>query len=319
VPEAALLELARANAGARAFPDTSALRHKLLFSDFEAFIRAFVWTCAQLRGYDEFRFAAAALARELARQGVRYAEVSFSPGDFPELELARIACAIRAGLRDAGGPHVRLVVDLIRDLGPEAGLRRVEETLEVAREADVVAIGMGGREQSFPATAFAPAYRLAADQGLRRLVHAGETAGPESVRDALDVLAPDRIGHGTQAARDPALLARLARERVPLEVCLTSNLRTGAIDALEAHPLALLVEAGVPVTLSSDDPTLFESSLADEYERAQSLGLEESTLARIARAGFELALVDEPERAALLDEFDRAALATAAAAAGSSS
>jgi adenosine deaminase/aminodeoxyfutalosine deaminase len=159
--------------------------------------------------------------------------------------------------------------------------------MEIARltaryvDDGVVSFGVGGDEVRGPALGFRDAYRYARDAGLRLTAHAGETAGPESVRDAIGIGA-ERIGHGIRAVEDPDLLLRLRDERIPLEVCITSNVRTGAVASLEAHPVRRLVEAGVIVTLSTDDPGMFGSDLAAEFRIADEvLGLSAGQLAEI--------------------------------------
>jgi adenosine deaminase/aminodeoxyfutalosine deaminase len=177
-------------------------------------------------------------------------------------------------------------LDAIRQLGPD-------HVMEIARltaryvDDGVVSFGVGGDEVRGPATEFREAYRYAKDAGLRLTAHAGETAGPGSVRDALDIGA-ERIGHGIRAVEDPDLLRRLREERIPLEVCITSNVRTGAVASLDAHPLRRLVDAGVIVTLNTDDPGMFGSDLAGEFRIAEEvLGLSRMQLAEIRRNAME--------------------------------
>ena len=141
---------------------------------------------------------------------------------------------------------------------------------------------------------------------MHRVAHAGEAAGPESIWGAIKFLGVERIGHGTRAIEDPALLTFLARERIPLEVCPTSNVRTGVLAVLHDHPLATYLRAGIPIALSSDDPAMFGSDIVNEYRQARDvLGLSGDDLIQIARAGFEVAFLSDAERSALLAEFDQ--------------
>jgi adenosine deaminase len=160
--------------------------------------------------------------------------------------------------------------------------------MEVARLAaryvgdGAISFGIGGDERRGPAEQFRDAYRYARDAGLRLTAHAGETDGPESVRAALEIGA-ERIGHGIGAAGDPDLLRRLRDENIPLEVCITSNIRTGAVASIGEHPLRKLLDAGVPVTLNTDDPGIFETTLTAEFEVAHTaLGVSREELALIA-------------------------------------
>ena len=154
------------------------------------------------------------------------------------------------------------------------GARTLEELAEVAAEAGVIGIGLGGSEQSFPPEPFAPVYERARALGLRTTAHAGEVAGPESIWGAILALGVDRIDHGLRAIEDPSLVAYLADRRLPVTACPGSNVATGAIASLEAHPIRRFMEAGVVVSVSTDDPAMFGLSLAGELAALQSrLGL----------------------------------------------
>jgi aminodeoxyfutalosine deaminase len=165
---------------------------------------------------------------------------------------------------------------------------------------------------SVPTADFRAVYDFAAANGLHRLVHAGEIGGPEQIRDAVECLGAERIGHGVAAIRDAALMAQLKERHIPLEVCPTSNVRTGALArqlgrataAVADHPLPLLVRHGVPVTLATDDPAMFKIGLREEYENAHQMGLPVSALLQIARAGFECAFLPATDKKALLEAFE---------------
>jgi adenosine deaminase/aminodeoxyfutalosine deaminase len=177
-------------------------------------------------------------------------------------------------------------LDAIRQLGADHVMEIAKLTARYVDDG-VVSFGVGGDEVRGPASEFREAYQYAKDAGLRLTAHAGETAGPDSVRDALDIGA-ERIGHGIRAAEDPDLLRRLREERIPLEVCITSNVRTGAVASLEAHPVRRLVDAGVIVTLNSDDPGMFGSDLATEFRLAEQIfGLNPAQLAQIRQNAWD--------------------------------
>ncbi|HEY6199711.1 MAG TPA: adenosine deaminase [Candidatus Binatia bacterium] len=314
VPHSALLELIRKYGDGKTFPDTDAIRAKLQHGNFSQFVAAWLWKNKYLREYEDFRLIAADLARNLASNGVWYAEVSFSPGDFQKhgLLLQPLAQAIRRGLQEFGagdnGPtsiRINLIVDMVRDFGPERGLRWLEETREIAHDTGIVAVGIGGSEAEFPAAPYARLFRRAEEFGLHRVAHAGECAGAASIWAALNELGVERIGHGTRSFEDPALLVRLRRERIPLEICLTSNVCTGVVPAIRQHPFLHYFRSGLRITLSSDDPAMFDTDIAAEYARAQAeFELSDNELVRIARTGFEAAFLPEPDRAAFLARFD---------------
>jgi adenosine deaminase len=290
--------------------DLEALRARLRYRNFDHFLSTWQWMTDHVRAYEDFRWIAEGVAQSLAEQGIVYAEVFFSPPNFFQhgLTITGIATAIRDGLERAAAPvRVRLICDLCRESPPERAAVWLEEVAAVRSEAGIVGIGLGGPEHAFPPQPFAAVFRRAAELGLRRVAHAGEAAGPESIRGALDSLGAERIGHGTRALEDPELVRRLVRERIPLEVCPTSNVRTGVVERLESHPVRQLFDAGVLITLASDDPTFFGANLVDEYANLRMLGFHDEELVRIARAGFEAAFLSDAERSAWLRAIEVAA------------
>jgi adenosine deaminase len=196
-----------------------------------------------------------------------YVEAFFSPTDFGHHGLTppELALAIRRGLDRVDGTEVALVVDLVRDTGPDRAARTLDEVAEVADDAGVIGIGIGGTEYEFPPELFTDVYRSAANRGFRLTAHAGEAAGPESVWGAIRSLGVERIGHGVRTVEDPTLLAHLVDRQIPLEVCPTSNLRTGVVAGWDDHPVRQLVAAGAMVTINTDDPAMFDCTLAGEY------------------------------------------------------
>jgi adenosine deaminase/aminodeoxyfutalosine deaminase len=224
----------------------------------------------------------------LARQGITYAEVTLGAGVvlWRGFDFHSVWQAIREAQREASNRwpvEVWWNLDAIRQFGPE-------HVMEVARIAasyvgdGAISFGIGGDEIGGPALAFREAFRYAKDAGLRLTAHAGETAGPESICAALEIGA-ERIGHGIRAVDDPDLMRRLREEQIPLEVCITSNVKTGAVASLAAHPVRKLFDAGVPVTLSTDDPGIFETDLAGEFELARDVfGFSQTELAKVVKA-----------------------------------
>lgn len=265
IPHPALWELIRKYGGDPSVPSLEALEQRFRYRDFAHFIETWVWKNGFLREYDDFRFIAEAVARDLAQQKILYAEMFYSPGDFARhgLRAPGITEAVRSGLSQVSEIRVALVADLVRDFGPERGARVLAEIADV-KELGVVGIGIGGSEAEFPPEAFADVYEDARRAGYRTSAHAGEAAGPESIRGALDALRVDRIGHGTRAYEDPALLDVLAERQIPLEMCPLSNVRTAVVPSLGAHPLRRYLEHGLLVTVNTDDPKMFGNSLAEE-------------------------------------------------------
>lgn len=306
IPAATLWELVRRHGGDPAVPDQAALRRRLAFRDFRGFLAAWTWKNRWLRSADDLADAAAGSAGAWAAQGLIYVEAHCSPVDFAGsgLGTAAVVAALRRGLERVPAVEVALIVDLVRDHGPEHALACAAEAAAL-RHLGVVAVGLGGRETSFPAAAFAPAFACARAAGLGVTVHAGETAGPAGVAAALDAGA-QRIGHGFRAIEDDALIARLVRERVHLEICPTSNLRTGVVRRLADHPLPRLLAAGVDCSLNSDDPLLFGADLAHELRLARlEFGLDRARIHQLQLAAAAAAFQPEARRARL-----RAALAS---------
>lgn len=266
--------------------------------DAPGFLALFADVCRLFRTPDDYAFAAERLAGALGEDGLAYAEVYFSPEICARFGLDPRECltAVHAGFSSGGGARCRILLDTVRQWGPEAA-ERVLDLHEKTALGTVVGFGMGGEEGSHPASAFAGVYARARSLGLKTSVHAGEWLGADSVRASLDALRPDRIDHGITAAGDPALLERLAEEKVPLCVAPTSNVRTGVCGSLRDHPLPALLEAGVAVALSADDPLLFSTTTSREYaESARAFGLSPEVLREIAARSWRSAFGLSPSQ-----------------------
>ena len=282
IPLPALFELVRKYGSGEA-GSLGELEARFRYRDFPHFIETWVWKNGFLRELDDFAFIAEAAARNLREQHVLYAEVFCSPPDFAARGLAvdGIVESIRRGLDRVPGIVVNLVADLVRDLGPERAWRTLDALTEVAG-CGVIGIGIGGSEHAFPPAPFAAVFERARRLGFRTSAHAGEAAGPSSVQDALEALRVDRIGHGTRAAEDPTLVEVLAARQVPLEMCPISNVRTGVVSDLAAHPIRAFFERGLLVTVNTDDPAMFDTSLAGEYrELARVHGFTRAEIRRL--------------------------------------
>jgi adenosine deaminase/aminodeoxyfutalosine deaminase len=259
------------------------------YSDFAGFLKAFVWVNRFLKEPRDYARVARRLFERLAEQGVTYAEVTLSVGVvlWKQQEFAPVFDALqREAARSA--VEVRWIFDAIRQFGIEPAKPVFDLAAERVGEG-VVAIGLGGDEARGPALQFADLFREARDKGLRLTCHAGEIAGPESVWQALAIGA-ERIGHGIRSIDDPELVEHLCSRRVPLEICITSNLRTGAVASLAGHPVKRLYDAGVPILLNTDDPALFGCTLTSEYElAAREFGFTAGQLVAIAANSFRYA------------------------------
>jgi adenosine deaminase len=266
IPHAALWELIKKYGGDPAVPHPEALAERFRFRDFAHFIDMWLWKNQFLRTYDDFTLIAEAMARDLVAQNIRYAEVFFSPSRFAHVGLTpqKLAEAIRAGLARVPAVEVALVADLVRDHGPARAAITLHEVHE-AREYGIIGIGIGGSEQRFPPELFRDVYAQARRLGLHTSAHAGEAAGAESIWGAIRALQVERIGHGTRAEEDRALLDYLAAQQIPLEMCPLSNVATGVVASIAEHPVRRYVEHGLAVTINTDDPQMFGNSLAEEF------------------------------------------------------
>jgi aminodeoxyfutalosine deaminase len=289
--------------------DPDQLREYFAFRDFDHFVEVYLSVVDLIRTAEDVRILTYEVAREMAGQQLRYAELTCTPytsvirGIPIEAYTEAIEDARVAAERDFG-----LVLRWIYDIPGESGLPAAVATLEYALQHPpdaLVGFGLGGPEIGVPRPQFQPHFDAARAAGLRSVPHAGETTGPQTVWDAIRLLGAERIGHGTSAASDPELLAHLARHGIPLEVCPTSNLATRAVESLDDHPLRTFVEAGVPVTINSDDPPMFGTDLNTEYAvAAQLLDLDETGVAGLAQAAVAASFAPAEVKAAILTEIE---------------
>jgi adenosine deaminase/aminodeoxyfutalosine deaminase len=286
------------------------IRENTRYSDFPSFLKAYVWVNKRLRTPEAYAIAARRLFEKLAAENIRYAELQLSAGVilWKDLPFAPVWDALARETARAPLP-VYWILDAIRQFGVEPA-RKVMQLAVDRREEGVVAFGIGGDEINGPASWFAGLYQRARDHGLRLTCHAGETAGPDSIREALAIGA-ERIGHGIAAAQDADLMSELSERQIPLEISVSSNIRTGVVASLEDHPVRLLFDAGIPVILNTDDPALFECSLAGEYALLRDrLGFTEAELGAIAANAFRFAFGERkngspPQQAAVSDREGR--------------
>jgi aminodeoxyfutalosine deaminase len=267
------------------------------FRDFDHFIELWIMTTHAIRTEVDFREIVVDYAREAATHGAVYVEGIFTPAERVRTGASwdQVFTGFCDGVDAAeaeAGVIVRLTPDIPRGFPLEAG---IETARYAAKYADrgVVGLGLGGLEAQHPPEPYAEAFRIAKEHGLGSVPHAGEVAGPASIRGALDALGADRIRHGIRAVEDADLLAELAERRIVCDVCPVSNVRTRAVATLSEHPLPQMLAAGVPCSVSTDDPAMFATDLTQDYDAAAALGL---TAASAYASGVEGALCDDATR-----------------------
>jgi aminodeoxyfutalosine deaminase len=295
--------------------DPEELRRFFEFRDFAHFVEVYLAVVALVRTDSDIRYLTYEVARELATtQQVRYAELTCTPytsvlPDDPdhgipiEAYTEAIEDARLAAERDFG-----IVLRWIYDIPGESGMPAADATLSFAtnnRVEALVGFGLGGPEIGVARPQFKNHFDAARRVGLHSVPHAGETTGPETVWDAIRLLGAERIGHGTSSAQDPELLAYLAKHKIPLEVCPSSNVATRAVASLDEHPIQAFRDAGVTLSVNSDDPSMFGTSLNQEYEiAARLLDLDQAGVADLARAAVGASFAPEDLKAAMLAEID---------------
>ncbi|POX50187.1 adenosine deaminase [Streptomyces sp. Ru72] len=304
-------ELAARHPDSKVPTDPEALADYFTFTDFAHFIEVYLSVVDLIRTPEDVRLLTYEVARDMARQQVRYAELTITPYSSTRRGIdERAFMDAIEDARKAAEAEFGTVLRWCFDIPGEAGLVSAEETVRLAtddrlRPVGLVSFGLGGPEVGVPRPQFKPYFDRAIAAGLRSVPHAGETTGPETVWDALNELRAERIGHGTSSARDPKLLAHLAEHRIPLEVCPTSNIATRAVRSFDEHPIKEFMRAGVLVTVNSDDPPMFGTDLNSEYAvAARLLDLDERGLAALARNAVEASFLDDAGKAALSAEID---------------
>ncbi len=264
-----LFELIRKYDPAAEIKTIADLKKKFIFQDFEHFINIWFWKNSFFRQPEDFEFTTYHTLKNFSEQNIIYVEAFFSPWDFAANNLSAVAIArahlsaIKQAEKDFG-IKANLIADISRDAGFENSVERFQQILPF-RNQGIIGIGLGGSEQQYPNELFENVFRRARAEGFHVVAHAGEAAGPESVRSALDVLKAERIGHGVHAIEDIALIERLKQLFLPLEICVTSNLKTGVFKSLIQHPIRKFLDLGLNVTINSDDPTMFATSLTQEF------------------------------------------------------
>jgi aminodeoxyfutalosine deaminase len=287
-PEA-LLEIARRNDFALPADTPEGIRDLYRYRNFDHFIEVWILTTNALQTADDFRQVVVDYAAEAKKHGAVYIEGIFSPIERTWRgvswdDLFSGYCDGAQEARELHGVEVLLTPDVTRGAPVEDGFELVRQAAKY-KERGIVGIGLGGEEALYPPEKFTDVFALVRDEGFGSVPHAGEVAGPESVRGALDALHADRVRHGIRAVEDPALLEELAERRVVLDVTPLSNLRTGVVPSLGEHPLPELLAGGIPCTVSTDDPEMFDTDLTREYDAVLSIGVDPKTIYEAAVEG----------------------------------
>ncbi len=278
---------------------------EFVWRDFPDFLELYDIAAAVIRTPDDYREVTRDYLVRSAAEGAIYVELMSSPDHAAQngMSYSDHLEGIAAGIEEARaecGIEGRIIVTCVRHFGPERGLEIAGQVVAEPHPL-VVGFGMGGDEAAYPAGAFAGVFGHVAAAGLACTVHAGEWAGPESVRQAIETLPVKWLGHGVRASEDPALVADIAERGLVLEICPGSNLATGMYASPEAHPFPELLRAGLAVTLNSDDPPYFATSIGREYDfAARHFGLDDEALRALTRTALEAAFVDHAIKAALL-------------------
>jgi adenosine deaminase len=277
------------------------LRRKLTYTDLAHFIEVWTWKNTFIKEERDFEEIAYQVLGNLSKQNVKYVEAFYAPGDYwrQGLSVQGITeCLIKGKERASRdfGIQSELIIDLIRDHGPERSMQYLEEVMAYLGKG-VIGIGLGGSEQSFPADPYAFVYQEAKKRGFRLTAHAGEAAGPNSIWAVVEKLGVERIGHGVRVYEDPQLVSLLKERQIPLEICVTSNVKTEVCKSIEAHPIKQYFQQGLMVTVNSDDPTMFNTSISQEYSvLVQKLGFTVSDLKRLSMNGIDASFMSDGDK-----------------------
>lgn len=308
VEPATLLELRQRHGDACTLAETEGLYR---YTDFPSFLMAFKEVSAHLRGPEDYELLTYRLMQRLKEENVLHAEVYIAVGVclYRKQDFAAIFEGLERG-RTRGAREFGVSLLWIFDATRHFGVEEAQKVFELAaryHDRHVIGVGIGGDEQKAPPELFRSVYAYAEDHGLRLTAHAGETAPPESIWGALNLHA-ERIGHGLSAGQDPDLIEELAYRQIPVEICLTSNVRTGVCQTIAEHPAKSYFDQGVMITLNTDDPGLFATTLAREYQLAQeTFGFTDEHLRELARNSFEASFLPADKKLELLSLFDAAA------------
>jgi len=310
VPLATLLQLIQRHGDSESEMTMDCLKSRFTYADFTDFIDAWVWKNTFIKDEKDFEEIAYQTLQQLSVQHVKYVEAFYSPGDYRRqgLSVEGITESLIAGKERAlqeFGIRSELIVDLTRDHGPEVGIRRIDEVTPYLGKG-VIGIGLGGSEKEYPADPYEFAYNEAKQRGFRLTVHAGEAAGANSIWAAIKKLQAERIGHGVRLKEDPQLMRFLQQSQIPLEMCVGSNLSTKVVESLSSHPIKEYFDNGLMVTVNSDDPTMFNTSITQEYELlVKKLGFTLADIQQLMLNGIHSSFLTDEEKQQMKEDFNK--------------
>ncbi len=310
IPLETLFNLIQRRGGEPSIKNLDDLRTKLTYTNFAHFIDLWVWKNTFIKEEKDFEEITYQVLCNLSKQNVKYVEVHYAPGDYWRQGLSEqgiTECLIKGKqrARDDFGIQCELILDICRDNGPEKGMERLNMLTPYLGKG-LIGIGLGGSEQTFPADPYAYIYKEAKERGFRLTAHAGEAAGPESIWAVIEKLGVERIGHGVRANEDPQLISLLKQRQIPLEICVISNVRTGVCDSIEAHPIRKYFEQGLMVTVNSDDPVMFNTTISQEYlALIKKLGFTINDLKGLSINGIKASFMSDNDKKLMEHQFEK--------------
>ncbi|MEQ8189079.1 MAG: adenosine deaminase [Candidatus Eremiobacterota bacterium] len=311
IPLEILFEFIRRDRTETSIKSLDNLKEKFLYKDFEHFIQIWGWKNRFIKSEKDFEVIIYEVLRYMSLQHVIYVEMFYSPGDFflrQGLSIQSITEYLIAGKERAFNDfniQCNLIVDLVRDYGPDTGMEILKKVTPYIGKG-LVGIGLGGSEQYYPAGVYKEVYRKAKDLGCRLTAHAGEAAGTESIWDVLENLHVERIGHGVRAYEDTKLVSFLKEKQIPLEICPVSNVKTGIFKSVETHPVIKYFTEGLMVTINSDDPLMFNTSITEEYlSLARNFTLSVNDVKQLCMNSINSSFMKDNNKQLMKDRFER--------------
>lgn len=288
------------------------LKKRLVYSNFAQFIKVWLWKNSFITEYEDFEELTYRVLKSLSEQNVKYVEAFYSPRDFTLRNKKLSVCGITESLIkgkkrafDDFGIRSELIVDVVRDYGPRMGMSLIKE-LSGYLGRGLIGIGLGGSEKLFPAGLFTKVYQKAREQGFRLTAHAGEADGAKSIWAALDELGTERIGHGLRAYEDPRLINYLRERQIPLEMCVVSNIKTKVCKSFKEHPIRNYFKEELRVTINSDDPSMFDTSITNEYlVLIQKFGFSLEEIRKVNFNSIEASFMTDEEKDVMKGTFNK--------------